>query len=256
MTAYLSLKINEKKMRPKKILPLALTFLLVAGCTDFVMICSLQPFFLEKNVILVPGVEGIWSSRAVFPVVTTGDNEKTDVWFRADTACNWEIERVIVRTTQKTAKGNDTTVVNPMNYYEVRLAGNTPDTSRYVFRMVLFSIRDNLYADFSPSGNPSFTESRLTKENYFPVHTLARVKVDGGSMNLSWLGADYMKEMIEDKRVRVNYKWIESSKRLLLTGTSEQLTAMIERYAGEKRFIDWEDQLAMLHLNRKNNLLP
>jgi hypothetical protein len=58
-----------------------------------------------------------------------------------------------------------------------------------------------------------------------------------------------MKGMIEKKRVRVNYKWVESAKRLLLTGTSEQLTGMMERYAGEPRFIDWENQQAMLQLN-------
>jgi hypothetical protein len=39
---------------------------------------------------------------------------------------------------------------------------------------------------------------------------------------------------------------------LLLTASSKDLTAMIERYANEKRFIDWEDQPAMLKLNRIN----
>jgi hypothetical protein len=61
-----------------------------------------------------------------------------------------------------------------------------------------------------------------------------------------------MKEMIEEKRVRVHYRWVSQAKRLLLTGSSEQLTGMIERYADQSRFIDWERQPAMLKLNRIN----
>ena len=61
-----------------------------------------------------------------------------------------------------------------------------------------------------------------------------------------------MKDMIEKKRVRVNCQWNDSESRLLLTGSPEQLTGMIDRYAGETRFIDWEDQSAMLKLNRLN----
>ena len=89
-------------------------------------------------------------------------------------------------------------------------------------------------------------------ESYFRIHTLARVFIRNHQPEISWLGAEYMKEMIEKKRVRLNYRWTDSASRLLLTGSPEQLTGMIERYAGEPRFIDWEDQPAMLKLNRLN----
>jgi hypothetical protein len=61
-----------------------------------------------------------------------------------------------------------------------------------------------------------------------------------------------MKSMIEEKHVRIKYRWVADAKRLLLTASSKELTDMIERYAEEKRFIDWEDQPAMLKLNRIN----
>jgi hypothetical protein len=52
--------------------------------------------------------------------------------------------------------------------------------------------------------------------------------------------------------VRVNYRWVKDASRLLLVGSSEQLTGMIERFAGEPRFIDWDKQPAMLKLNPIN----
>jgi hypothetical protein len=236
----------------KKTLIIAVCFLVITGCSDFFMICSLHPFYLDKNVVLLHEVEGSWSAKPLNPKSNTNPKEKSDVWFRADTLLEWKIERYISKTTQKTPKGKDTTVVNPMNFYEVKLISRAPDTLQYSFKMVLFRIRNVLYADFTPRDNIIRSDSRFGQESYFPVHTLAKLKIMGGHMDISWLGAEYMKEMIEKKRVRVNYSWVESAKRLVLTGTPEQLTGMIDRYAAEPRFIDWENQLAMLHLTLIN----
>jgi hypothetical protein len=230
----------------KKALVITVCCLVISGCSDYFMICSLHPFYLDKNVVLSSEVEGSWSARPIKPTVMK--NEKSEVWLKADTLFEWKIERYISRTTQKTPKGKDTTVVNPMNFYEVKLMSIAPDSLQYSFKMVLFRIRNVLYADFTPRDNIIRSDSRFGQESYFPVHTLAKLKIAGGHMDVSWLGAEYMKEMIEKKRVRVNYNWVESAKRLVLTGTSKQLTDMIDRYAGEPRFIDWENQPAMLHL--------
>jgi hypothetical protein len=61
-----------------------------------------------------------------------------------------------------------------------------------------------------------------------------------------------MKEMIENKRVRVNYQWVKEANKFLLTASPEELTGMIERYADQPRFIDWESQKARLMLNHLN----
>jgi hypothetical protein len=236
----------------KRTVIIAVLLLLAAGCSDYFMICSLHPFYLEKDVVLLPGVEGSWLARPVHPLTKDQGNEKDEVWSEADTLNVWKIERTISRTSQKTKAGKDTTIINPMNYYGATLAGINRDTTWYHYKVVLFRVRNLVYADFTPTENSAFRNSRLSKENHFPVHTLASIKLEGNSLKVSWLGAEYMKEMIEKKRVRVSYKWVESAKRLLLTGSSEQLTGMIERYADEKRFIDWENQKAMLHMTRSD----
>jgi len=132
------------------------------------------------------------------------------------------------------------------------LVNSKPDSAVYEFKMVLFKVNKVLYADFMPIANSGLEKSRFASESYFKVHTLARVVISNQQLSISWLGAEYMKEMIEEKRVRVSYRWVSHAGRLLLTGSSEQLTGMIEHYAGEPRFIDWEDQKAMLKLNRIN----
>lgn len=238
-------------MKYRKLLIITGIILFFSGCSDFFMICSLNPFYLEKNVTLSPEIEGNWSAH---PIQSKSDSTKKNSshWEISDTTSVWRINRFISVEKVKTKQGKDSTVLKPQNHYVVKLTGNNPDSAQYQFQLVLFRINNNLYADFSPRETAAIKNSRMAKENYFTVHTLARVNVQNKQLFVSWLGSEYMKDMIEKKRVRIKYRYVHDAGRLLLTASSEELSAMIERYAAEKRFIDWEDQPAMLKLNRIN----
>jgi len=216
------------------------------------MICSLNPFYLEKNITLIPDIEGNWTVSPVHFKSGTSSKDVADVWKQADTMSVWKFERGISKETVKTTKGKDSIVFRALDSYKVSLVVTSSDSVVYQFKMVLFSINKMLYADFMPVENTGLEKSRFAFESYFRIHTLARVIIHGDQTEFSWLGATSMKEMIEKKRVRVSYRWVSDAGRLLLTGSSEQLTGMIERYAGESRFIDWKNQPAMLKLNRIN----
>lgn len=240
----------------KKIL-LVGVILLLTGCTDFFMICSLNPFYLEKNIILLPEIEGRWSAlplRIKAERAEKSENKKDpkEVWKMTDTTSVWKIERRIAKEIKKTKQGKDSVVYKALDFYTVQMVGTVADSSLFQFKMVIFKVNKQIYADFMPIDNSGLEKSRMAIESYLRIHTLARVVIRGHQTEFSWLGAEYMKEMIEKKRVRLNYRWTDSASRLLLTGSPEQLTGMIERYAGEPRFIDWENQPAMLKLNRIN----
>lgn len=238
-------------MKLRKLLIISGIILFISGCSDFMMICSLNPFYLEKNMILAPEIEGNWSAHQIQSTKDSTDKNSSH-WKMADTLSIWSIRQRIFQETQKTKQGKDSTVFKPQNDYVVRLVGSNPDSAKYQFKMVIFKINDVLYADFSPYELTAITDSRMAKENYLTVHTLARIIFQNKQLKISWLGTDYMKDMIEKKRVRIKYRYVPDAGRLLLTASSEELTAMIERYAGQKRFIDWENQPAMLKLTRIN----
>lgn len=238
-------------MKLKKLFIVIGIIFFISGCSDFFMICSLNPFYLEKNIVLSPEIEGSWTVQPLKAKSDTTQNDQS-IWELADTTAVWQIKQFISQETMKTKLGKDSTVFKPLNYYVVKLIGNHPDSANYQFKLVLFKVRDFLYADFSPLEILALKNSRMARENYLSIHTLARINVQNKQFNVSWLGAEYMRSMIENKRVRVKYRYVPDAGRLLLTATSEELTRMIERYAHEKRFIDWEDQPAMLNLNRIN----
>ncbi|MDP2337667.1 MAG: hypothetical protein Q8N05_14730 [Bacteroidota bacterium] len=238
-------------MNYRKLLIVTGIILFISGCSDFFMICSLNPFYIDKNITLAPEIEGNWS---VHPIQSKSDSnsKSSGHWELADTTAVWRINQFISAEKIKTKKGLDSTVYKPQKHYVIKLTGNNPDSAQYQFRVVLFRINGVLYGDFSPREITAIQNSRMAKENYFTVHTLARIQVQNKQLFVSWLGADYMKDMIEKKRVRIKYRYVPDAGRLLLTASSKNLTEMIERYAAEKRFIDWEDQPAMLKLNRIN----
>ena len=236
-------------MKLRKLLIISGLFLFFSGCSDFMMICSLNPFYLDKYVVLNPEIEGNWSAHEIKSKKDSADNNSSH-WEMADTLSSWSIRQRIFQETQKTKQGKDSIIFKPQNDYVVKLVGSNPDSAKYQFQMVLFKINDVLFADFSPYEITAIKESRMAKENYFTVHTLARITFQDKKLKVSWLGADYMKGMIEEKRVRIKYRYVPDAGRLLLTASSEDLTEMIKRYAHQKRFIDWDNQQAMLKLTR------
>ena len=237
-------------MKHKKFLPLLVILLTFMGCDDFFMICSLNPFYMESKIVLEPQVEGSWIAK---PLKASKDSAQatSEIWDKIDTTSTWMIKQYIGKWVVKSKKGEDSTTYKAENFYVAKLS-RISDSTSYDFKVVLFRVKKALYADFSPRNKDALLKSKLAANSFMEVHTLARVSMINHQMKLSWLGADCMKEMIEKKRVRVNYHYVSEVKRLMLTASSEDLTTMIERYGDQPRFIDWEIQQAKLELNHLN----
>jgi len=238
-------------MKRKKLLLITVLLLLLIGCDNYYMICSLNPFYVEKNILLESRIEGSWLAKAVKATKDSGSSNDSEIWGLADTTSTWTIKRAISKWVVKDKHGVDSTTFKPENYYYAKLTRSS-DSTNYEFKVVLFRVKKGLYADFIPNNKEGLLKSKLSSGSFFEVHTLARVTLNNNQIGISWLGADCMKEMIEKKRVRVNYKWVQETGRFVLTASSNELTAMIDRYADQSRFIDWENQKAKLELTHLN----
>ena len=238
-------------MKRKKLFYITGLLLLLIGCNNYYMICSLNPFYIEKNILLEPRIEGAWMAKAVQATKDAGSSDNSEIWGIADTASTWTIKRAVSEWVVKNKQGFDSTTYKSENYYKAKLTGRS-DSANYEFKVVLFRVGKGLYADFMPDNKDQLMKSKLATGSFLEVHTLARVILSNNQMKLSWLGADCMKDMIEKKRVRVNYQWVQEAGKFILTASPDELTGMIERYADQTRFIDWENQKARLELTRQN----
>jgi hypothetical protein len=177
-------------MKRKKLFLIAGLMLLFYGCDTFYMICSLNPFYIEKNIVVMTQIEGLWNAKAVPP---KNDSASSSNWNHADTSSTWRIKRFISKGSVKNKQGKDSTTFKPENYYIVQLS-SLSDSIDYKFKVVLFRVEDGLYADFIPYDTGGLLKSKLAENSFFEVHTLARVTLQNNQVGLSWLGADCMKE--------------------------------------------------------------
>jgi len=231
-------------MKLKKLLLFLAVLILFIGCDNYYMICSLNQFYIEKNIVLIDRIEGSWMAKSVSP---RNDSKSSSNWTHVDTTTTWMIKRFISKEIVKNKKGKDSTLFKPQNYYIAKLT-SISDSANYAFKVVLFKVKNTLYADFIPVDKEGLMKGLLIANSYFDVHTLARLTINHNEIKLSWLGADCVKEMIEEKRVRVNYLWVKQTNKFLLTASPGELAVMIERYGNQTRFIDWENQKAQLRL--------
>jgi len=237
-------------MKQHKKLTILAVIILLSGCNDFFMICSLNPFYTEKKIVLEPKMEGTWAADSSNLLIQGGKDNP--VWRLSDTSLVWKITRQIDRETKKGVDGKDSVSMIPRNYYSIQFRDLQTDSTVYQFKMVLFLVKGVQFADIMPSASTFTEKSRMAKENYLMVHTLAKVFLEPNSIRLSWLSEECMRDMIENKHVRSKFVYSTSINRLLLTGSSERLYEMLERHAGEKRFIDWEAQPAIMTLKKLN----
>ena len=88
-------------MKLRKLLIVSGILLFISGCSEFVMICSLNPFYLHKNVMLVPEIEGNWTAHEVKSQKDSTDKNSSH-WEMADTTSVWQIKQFISEEKQKT----------------------------------------------------------------------------------------------------------------------------------------------------------
>ena len=243
-------KSNFPRMKRKTLLLITGLLFLLIGCDNYYMICSLNPFYIGKNILLEPHIEGSWLAKAVKAPNDSGSSNDSEIWGLADTTSTWTIKRAITKWVVKDKKGGDSATWKPEKYYNAKLS-RTSDSTKYEFKVVLFRVKNSLYADFLPDNKEGLMKSRLAMNSFFEVHTLARVIFNNNRIELSWLGAECVMDMIEKKRVRVDYQCVqEAGGKFILSASSDELTDMIDRYASQSRFIDWENQKAKLELTR------
>ena len=216
-----------------KFLILLAGIILTTGCDDYYMVCSLNPFYLEKDIVTISGIEGKWKAK---PHNSKTSDSNGQIWKTADSMLVWTVMRKLDENK------------NPTNVYHIQMGNDRTDSLNYKFEMVIFELKGNLYADFCPVSNLATDNSRLAFENSYPMHTLSKIIKNNNQFIFSWLEDDTMKSMIQEKRVRASFRWIKNDSRFILTGSSNQLTEMIKRYCNEERFVEWENQAAMLSL--------
>lgn len=106
------------------------------------------------------------------------------------------------------------------------------------FYLNYFKIGDQFYFDFYPTepiaelkgGNTAVNDFYALHQ--FPVHTFAKVVFDGNEIKVHRFDMDWLEKLFQQRKVRIKHERVND--RYLLTASTRDLQAFVQKYANEK----------------------
>lgn len=198
--------VRNTSKRPNSLLPTALAattiaLLLLSSC---VPAFSVHPFFTEKDLTFDRSLLGTW-------IDPTGKNERGGL----------VIEEVSINgrpAYSLTAEVTDKPAVPKL----------TEEYEGSLFKLGGQQFLDVIYSQLR-SGDESVTVLAM------PVHTIARVSLEGDTLSLSFLDDEWLKKNLEDGTVPLRHE-IESDAPLLTAETADLQTFVLNHWADQKAF--------------------
>lgn len=201
-----------KRIKKIVVLIVIMSGMLMTGC----LVSSLHPFYKTKDIIYDEVIEGEWID---------GDSSI------------WIIHRNYY---SESFMGEE----KPDNSYKVVYYEET--NSKSVLKGTLFQLNGVQYIDFLPDPDHDHCESDMTSIHMLPTHTLARVQFNSDSILLYWYGEDWLNDLLEQNRIKIEHATIRTSSytsRHVLTASTDELQKFIEKYANDPRIVEQIDQI-------------
>ncbi len=188
--------------------------LLLQGC----IVRSLRPFYHDEDIVFQKELIGTWT-----------DQDKSE----------WRIHENPFK------KGS----------YEIHLK----EKSREVAMMgVLFEVGGDLYLDVVPFED-NLQEVLLFDLHLVPTHSVAKVvSMEPTSVTIKWFNEAWLSTLFEQKKIRISHVVVPDAKNnsekegsYLLTATTDELQAFLQKYGREEAAFDGENSVKVFL--RKSN---
>ena len=107
------------------------------------------------------------------------------------------------------------------------------------FQAHLVKLGDFLFLDIFPE-EPGM-KNGLYKGLLIPAHGFSRIWIEGGLVRLAYLDPDWLKDMIDKKKVKIGHDWIDQS--LILTASTRDLQKFALKYAEDSKAFSVKTEL-------------
>ncbi|MFB3897587.1 MAG: hypothetical protein ACE14V_14930 [bacterium] len=175
----------------KKVLGILFICVLLSGC----VVPSLNPLYTDKDLILLPGLEGTWI-----------DTEN----------CFWKFEK------------------KDEHSYRLSYAKDSePVETGEIFDAHIIRLDNHIFMDLFPREGAFRDDKGMEVFHYVPTHTFSKVLLHGDGLEINMLNPEWIREMDNDRLVFVGHEQIENG--ILLTANSKELQKFISAYADDSK---------------------
>ncbi len=260
-------------MKKFKILIAASLFVLVYSC-----IPSLHPIYSEENRITDDRLIGDWVSQGVIDAsitvtssLSSDDSTKSisdwklmnEIVQRSDEEYSWKFERAGAVTASFERGESNASIsmsisaksllpdgfkldhFDPLPFYILtHTSYERGDTIKDYMLVNLTYIGADLYMDFYPYSLKDKKMRTRFASNHIKGHTFAKVAIKDNEVTLQSFNQEYISDLIKSKRVRIKHD-ILGEDQILLTASTSELRAFIEKYGNDPDLYDTEETLVL-----------
>ncbi len=248
-------------MRKRTIVMTALVTLLLASC----VVKSLKPFYTKDTLAYDGSLVGKWKDSKnriweVHPML-----QALDSLFSKEGNKAKKVKKKIKEIDQKydsIKRDAKVTVKKNKDFFEDKELNNIYEKSylfiekkqlskeeafftnktmedKGAYVVVPFQIKGHFFLDFTPL--EVIESSDFSDMHHIGIHTLAKLDKKGEDFKLSWLSEDVIKELFEQKKIRIKHEKIGiEQEKILLTASSEELQKFIAKYMELAQKDEWD----------------
>lgn len=174
----------------KSLLVILLICLILAGCVP-----SLNPLYTDKDLIVLPGLEGTWIDQ---------DNNF------------WTFD-----------KGEDKS-------YRMTYSRNTEiKENDEIFKAHLVRLDNYIFMDLYPQEGAFRDKQGMMTIHYVPTHTFSKLQLTGDNLQINMLNPEWINNMKDQQRIFIGYEKMENG--VLLTAKPKDLQRFISAYADDSK---------------------
>ncbi|MEX0845301.1 MAG: hypothetical protein WD022_08460 [Balneolaceae bacterium] len=192
---------------------------LLSGC----FLKSVHPLVKEEESIVVPGLEGIWD----------GGTERW-TFARSEEYLPLNIGLDELDITFHDSRNDTSSDADDLYGYLVifeEFQGEVTDSSLFLAHFV--ELNNNLFLDLYPV---ELDRTTLYFHHFVPVHTFARVELEGDSLDISLFKDSWIEEQINDNRVRIKHEKTDWG--ILITASTSELQKFVTKFGDMKEAYD------------------
>lgn len=201
---------------------LSFCVLLFSSC----IVKSIQPYYIKSAEKYDANLIGKWT-----------DN-KSGSWEIASFKDEWEKEK------KDNTKFSKEDLRNYENYKEGYVIKNVRKEKEALFIGIPFKVNEHLFVDFTPFEYDTDDLNRLAGQHLLKTHSTAYVEINtDNSMTLKWLNEKVMRQLLDNKKLRIKHEKTGIDEDLILTATSKELHEFLKKFMRSKIEDKWDNDV-------------
>lgn len=189
---------------------------------------SLQPFYTKTDISYIESLIGEWT------------DQKNDTWTVSS------VKAEFIRDKKEGVKLSEEDKKAYEAYKDGYIINYTKNEKNAMFIAMPFKIDESYFLDFIPFEFNTEGINKLAANHLIKTHSVAKLEFDNSDkISFLWLTEEHVKKLFKENKLRLKHELIGIEEELLLTASSQELSAFLKKYNASSIKDKWKSSDTM-----------